>query len=110
MGCCSSSAGERYIEKSTEPKEKAQKETPPKASGKASQRASQSLPDFGLSETHEVVKMLGRGGEGETWLLRVKEDNSEIAIKLIKRPIPKAALAVIEREIKIQAGHLSIPD
>lgn len=35
-----------------------------------------------------------------------------MAIKLIKRPIPKAALAVIKREIKIQAdlgqGHLNI--
>jgi serine/threonine-protein kinase SRK2 len=103
MGCCSSSSSERYVDKA-EPKEKAQKE-PAKgaASGKASQRPTgQSLPDFGLSETHEVVKMLGRGGEGETWLLRQKGDSSEVAIKLIKRPIPKAALAVIEREIKIQ--------
>ena len=36
----------------------------------------------------------------------------EVAIKLIKRPIPKPALAVIKREIKIQAdlgqGHMNI--
>jgi serine/threonine-protein kinase SRK2 len=56
--------------------------------------------------------LLGKGGEGETWLLKVKETGEEIAIKLIKRPIPKPALAVIKREIKIQAdlgqGHLNI--
>lgn len=69
-------------------------------------------PDFGLSSTHEVIKLLGRGGEGETWLCRDKETDAEVAIKLIKRPIPKAAIQVIKREIKIQAdlgqGHLNI--
>lgn len=45
-------------------------------------------------------------------LLQEKETGNEVAIKLIKRPIPKPAMAVIKREIKIQAdlgqGHLNI--
>lgn len=70
------------------------------------------VPDFGLASSHEVIKLLGRGGEGETWLCRDKEDDREVAIKLIKRPIPKPAIQVIKREIKIQAdlgqGHINI--
>ncbi len=75
-------------------------------------RKSGSKQDFGLGETHEVIKLLGRGGEGETWLCRDKQTNTEVAIKLIRRPIPKPAMPVIKREIKIQAdlgqGHLNI--
>lgn len=28
-------------------------------------------PDFGLSASHDVLFMLGKGGEGETWLCKV---------------------------------------
>ena len=45
-------------------------------------------------------------------MLKVKATGEEVAIKLIKRPIPKPALAVIKREIKIQSdlgqGHMNI--
>jgi serine/threonine protein kinase len=45
-------------------------------------------------------------------LCKEKDTGHEVAIKLIKRPIPKPAIAVIKREIKIQAdlgqGHLNI--
>jgi serine/threonine protein kinase len=45
-------------------------------------------------------------------LCKEKDSGHEVAIKLIKRPIPKPAIAVIKREIKIQAdlgqGHLNI--
>ncbi len=84
----------------------------PSGKGKSSASSSQQPPDFGLAETHEVIKLLGRGGEGETWLCRDKQTRSEVAVKLIKRPIPKPAIAVIKREIKIQAdlgrGHSNI--
>ena len=70
------------------------------------------VPEFGLQSTHEIVRILGRGGEGETWLFRDKQSGELAAIKLIKRPIPRPAIAVINREIKIQAdlgqGHLNI--
>eukprot|EP00798_Chlamydomonas_sp_ICE-L_P019488 gene19488-26150_t len=69
-------------------------------------------PDFGLAETHVVIKLLGTGGEGETWLCKEKDTGREVAIKLIKRPIPRPAIAIIKREIKIQAdlgqGHCNI--
>jgi serine/threonine-protein kinase SRK2 len=75
-------------------------------------RSKPAVPDFGLASTHEVQKLLGRGGEGETWLCREKATGAEVAIKLIRRPIPKPAIAVIKREVKIQSdlgqGHLNI--
>lgn len=80
--------------------------------GHSGGRKPTTLPDFGLASTHEVIKLLGKGGEGETWLVRDKATGEESAAKLIKRPIPKAALAVIKREIKIQSdlgqGHLNL--
>jgi hypothetical protein len=82
------------------------------ATNKSARGTPPQLPDFGLASTHEVKKLLGRGGEGETWLCVEKATGAEVAIKLIKRPIPKPAIAVIKREIKIQsdlgAGHLNI--
>ena len=105
-GCCSGPE-EKYEAK---PNAGSPKAKPP--TGQASTSKKPSTPDFGLAATHEVVKLLGKGGDGETWLLKVKETGEEVAIKLIKRPIPKAALAVIKREIKIQAdlgqGHMNI--
>ncbi|GFR50263.1 hypothetical protein Agub_g12450, partial [Astrephomene gubernaculifera] len=106
MGACCSQPGDKY--EVSAGSNKAQS----KPTSSAKQPAKPSVPDFGLSETHEVIKLLGRGGEGETWLCRDKETNAQVAIKLIKRPIPKPAIQVIKREIKIQAdlgqGHLNI--
>lgn len=70
------------------------------------------LPDFGFVEQFQVIKLLGTGGEGETWLCIDKATNQEVAVKLIKRPIPKSITQIIQREIKILAdlgdGHLNI--
>jgi hypothetical protein len=82
------------------------------ASSSKEQKKTAGPPDFGLASTHDVLKLLGKGGEGETWLVRDKQTGHECAAKLIKRPIPKPALAVIKREIKIQSdlgqGHLNL--
>ena len=55
---------------------------------------------------------LGRGGEGETYLFRERGTNEQVAIKLIKRPIPKVVLSIIKREVTIQSNigqkHLNI--
>ncbi|KXZ42321.1 hypothetical protein GPECTOR_162g136 [Gonium pectorale] len=106
MGACCSQPSEKY-EVPTSSQKSTSKPTQP-----AKQPAKPPVPDFGLATTHEVIKLLGRGGEGETWLCRDKEADAEVAIKLIKRPIPKPAIQVIKREIKIQAdlgqGHLNI--
>ncbi|KAG2488294.1 hypothetical protein HYH03_013144 [Edaphochlamys debaryana] len=105
MGACCSSSPEAKYEVSGGAKAAKQ----PSSHGPKPKPA---VPDFGLLNTHEVIKLLGRGGEGETWLCKDKETGHEVAIKLIKRPIPKPAIQVIKREIKIQAdlgqGHLNI--
>lgn len=28
-------------------------------------------PDFGIKSTHQLIKILGKGGTGETWLCKV---------------------------------------
>ncbi len=91
MGCCSSSES-KYED--SKPASEA------KPNSKAAGSKSSGAPDFGLAATHEVIKLLGKGGEGETWLVKDKETGEEVAAKLIKRPIPKAALAVIKRELE----------
>ena len=64
-------------------------------------------PDFGLKETHDLKKFLGRGGTGDTYLFTDKRNSQPVAIKLIKRPIPKVILPNILREIRVQS--LSAP-
>lgn len=63
----------------------------------------ESHPDFGLKETHDLKKFLGRGGTGDTYLFTDKRNNQPVAIKLIKRPIPKVILPNILREIRVQS-------
>lgn len=58
-------------------------------------------PDFGLKETHEVLKFLGRGGTGDTYLFKDKQSGEEVAVKLIRRPIPKVIMPNILREIRV---------
>lgn len=58
-------------------------------------------PDFGLKDSHELIKFLGRGGTGDTWLFREKATGDAVAIKLIKRPIPKVVMPNILREIRV---------
>ncbi|KAF5837307.1 kinase-like domain-containing protein [Dunaliella salina] len=110
MGCFSSKES-KYDPKGTEAKQKSVHNKSTHAN-KAVAKRPNAPPDFGLSASHEVLKLLGRGGEGETWLFRDKASGALTAIKLIKRPIPKPAIAVIKREIRIQAdlgqGHLNI--
>jgi serine/threonine-protein kinase SRK2 len=70
------------------------------------------IPDFGLAEAFRVVRLLGTGGEGETWLCVDLNTDREVAIKLVPRPIPRSITQIIQREIKILAdlgdGHLNI--
>lgn len=70
------------------------------------------MPDFGLGADFEVVRLLGTGGEGETWLCIDQRTKQEVAIKLVRRPIPRSITQIIQREIKILAdlgdGHLNI--
>ena len=65
-------------------------------------------PDFGLKQTHDLKKFLGRGGTGDTYLFTDKRNNQPVAIKLIKRPIPRVILPNILREIRVQVLFASL--
>lgn len=107
MGNCCSSPEAKYD---------APSDTKPKHGhhhhGSAANGPVKKLPDFGMPTDFEVVKLLGTGGEGETWLCIDKRTKREVAIKLVRRPIPKSITQIIQREVKILAdlgdGHLNI--
>ena len=69
-------------------------------------------PDIGLSGSHEFVKFLGRGGTGDTHLYKDRANGEEVAIKLVKRPVPKVVQPNLLREIRVRSlcqGSLQIP-
>ena len=85
--------------------------------GARSKKPRRGLPDarqFGLEETHVVLDVLGRGGEGSAWLMRELKTNKLCAVKLIKRPVPQVLLPFLTQEIGIQAQlgrqHVNIID
>lgn len=77
--------------------------------GRAPRKGSKSA--FGL-DFLKAKHMLGEGGSGETWLMEEIETGEYVAVKLIKRPIPKVLHEMILHEILIQGelgeGHLNI--
>ena len=46
--------------------------------------------------------MLGEGGSGETWLSIDLATNEKVAIKFLKRPIPRLMLPMVMHEIKVR--------
>lgn len=59
------------------------------------------VPDPGLYSTHRAIKSLGKGGTGETWLYQDRVTGEEVAIKLMRRPLPKVIEPNIQREIRV---------
>ena len=51
---------------------------------------------------YDVMKVLGKGGTGETWLCRDMKTDELLAVKLIKRPIPKPVVPMIMHEIQVR--------
>jgi serine/threonine-protein kinase SRK2 len=43
----------------------------------------------------------GKGGTGDTWCFKDLRNGEEVAIKLIKRPLPKLLLQNITREFTV---------
>lgn len=78
-------------------------EKPGKAATNQQKKQEPEHPDLGLSGSHELVTFLGRGGTGDTWLFKDKATNEEVAIKLVKRPIPKIIQPNLLREIRVGA-------
>ena len=78
----------------------------------AQPRPPKKVATFGLEEYYEPLSVLGRGGTGETWLMREIATGDEVAVKLIERPIIGQLTKLITREIDIQAqlgeGHRNI--
>ena len=68
--------------------------------------------EFGMGNHFETLHLLGEGGSGETWLMRDRETQELVAVKLIPRPIPKALHQMLLQEILIQRdlgqGHVNI--
>ncbi|CAL5218912.1 g658 [Coccomyxa viridis] len=69
-------------------------------------------PCLGLEDDYAFKQKLGQGGTGLTYLAEDRKTKELVAIKLIKRPIPKVLEQNILREIVIQAnlgeGHVNI--
>lgn len=45
---------------------------------------------------------VGRGGTGDTWAFLDKRSGEEVAIKFLKRPLPKVLLENIKREFAVR--------
>jgi serine/threonine protein kinase len=101
MGCFSSkesSEGSKYEVSKSGP---STKENTGHASGggASSNDKGKKPPTFGFETTHTIIKFLGEGAEGETWLAKDKETGKNVAIKLLKRPIRDMDFGVMEREV-----------
>jgi len=57
--------------------------------------------DPGLEKEFEYVKLLGKGGTGETHLYRERKSGRLVAIKLVPRPLPRVLHESILREITV---------
>ena len=62
-----------------------------------------SAPDAMLANYFEYVQQLGKGGTGDTGLFKDLSSGEEVAIKLIKRPLPKVIMPNILREVTVSS-------
>ena len=114
MGCFSSKQaadGSKYqVSKSAPSSNK--KENASHAGATSSHEKGKKPPTFGFESTHTIVKFLGEGAEGETWLAKDKESGKNVAIKLLKRPIRDMDFGIMEREVSDEnkISPLMLPD
>lgn len=80
----------------------------------ASHKAARTKPgdaksEFDIGPGYKAVKHLGQGGTGDTWHFKDLSNGRDVAVKFIKRPLPKVLQINILREFSIQAdlgyGH-----
>ena len=60
-----------------------------------------SVPDPGLDEQYEYIRLLGYGGTGQTLLYRNRRTDELAAIKLIRRPLPEIIQQRLLREFTV---------
>eukprot|EP00873_Tetraselmis_striata_P012228 jgi/Tetstr1/432492/TSEL_021866.t1 len=70
---------------------------PAKAAGKDTEA-------FGMAATHTLGKALGSGACGEVWLMTEKATGTQVAVKVMPRPIPKKYEQRVVREVKIHGN------
>lgn len=75
-----------------------------RAGAPAPKKKEQEHPDLGLSGSHELVQFLGRGGTGDTFLFKDRATDEEVAIKLVRRPVPKVIQPALLREIRVRSA------
>lgn len=63
-------------------------------------------PDAMLAKSFEYIQQLGKGGTGDTGLFKDLQSGEEVAIKLIKRPLPKVIMPNILREVTVSLALL----
>lgn len=65
---------------------------------------------FFLYLVFSLFLLSGKGGTGDTWCFREKKTGTLVAIKFIKRPLPKVLLQNIQREFTVrrETHNLSI--
>eukprot|EP00887_Chlorella_sp_A99_P003726 scaffold7.g3726.t1 len=94
---------------STPVKEDKGKTTTASGHAKARTRAPEGKPALYIGPNYKAQKHLGRGGTGDTWAFKDLRSGEVVAVKFIKRPLPKVLLQNIQREFTIQAdlgfGH-----
>lgn len=56
---------------------------------------------FGLGPAYTAIKLLGRGGTGQTWLCREAASDRLFAVKLQQRPIPRGTVRLTYNEITV---------
>ncbi len=103
MGCASSSP---VKDGPASPNHSKPKSAPVQAARKASTLPA---PDAMLEPHWTYIKGLGKGGSGDTGLFRPTGGGDDVAIKLIKRPLPKVAMPNILREITVRKCHSMYP-
>lgn len=96
MGCFNS--------KEAGPAQSSGKSTKPAANhhhGVGHSKPKPAAPDAMLAKSFEYIQQLGKGGTGDTGLFKDLQSGQEVAIKLIKRPLPKVIMPNILREVTV---------
>lgn len=102
--CLGSPAQDNYQKKTSEKAAAAAKPVKREGSGrgeKPRRTTAGSRPDFGLGGDYVLVKHLGKGGTGDTWLCKNPKTQALVAIKFIKRPLPRVLMPNILREFTV---------